>query len=58
MASRSCSPTDPLGFLGFAHPYVGMTSTLAFVAAIAIYMALICTMLLQASRILPDGPPP
>ena len=43
----------PLGFLGFAHPYVGMTSTLAFVAAIAIYMALICTMLLQASRILP-----
>ena len=50
MASRSFT-YGPLGFLGFAHPYVGMTSTLAFVAAIAIYMALICTMLLQASRI-------
>ena len=46
-----------LGFLGFAHPYLGMTSTLALVAAIAIYMALICTMLLQASRILPYGLP-
>ena len=43
----------PLGFLGFPHPYVGVTSAIALLAAIAIYVALIGTMLVEARRILP-----
>ncbi len=43
----------PLGFLGFPHPYVGLTSSLALLVAIAIYVALIGTMLGEARRILP-----
>ena len=43
----------PLGFLGFSHPYVGGTSALALIAAIAIYLGLIGTMLVEARRILP-----
>jgi hypothetical protein len=43
----------PLGFLGFPHPYVGATSSLALAASIGIYLALIGTMLVEARRILP-----
>jgi hypothetical protein len=43
----------PLGFLGSPLPYVGATSTLALAATIAIYLALIGTMLAEARRILP-----
>jgi hypothetical protein len=43
----------PLGFLGFPLPFVGPTSALAFAAAVAIYLALIGTMLVEAIRILP-----
>ena len=43
----------PLGFLGFPLPFVGPTSALALVAAIAIYSTLIGTMLVEARRILP-----
>lgn len=43
----------PLGFLGFPYPYLGATSALALVATIAIYLALIGTMLVEARRILP-----
>jgi len=43
----------PLGFLGFPHPYVGLTSGFALVVAIAIYVGLVATMLVEAKRILP-----
>src|SRR4051794_35227352 len=43
----------PLGFLASPHPYVDGTSALALIASIAIYMALIGTMLVEARRILP-----
>ncbi|MEO8436816.1 MAG: hypothetical protein ABI562_00050 [Chloroflexota bacterium] len=43
----------PLGFLGFPHPYVGLTSAIALIASIAIYVALIGTMLVEARRVLP-----
>jgi hypothetical protein len=43
----------PLGFLASPHPYVDGTSALALIASIAIYLALIGTMLVEARRILP-----
>jgi hypothetical protein len=43
----------PLGFLGFPHPYLDGTSALALVASIAVYFALIGTMLVESRRILP-----
>ena len=43
----------PLGFLGFPHPYLGATSAIALAVSIAIYGALIGTMLVEARRLLP-----
>ena len=43
----------PLGFLGFPIPYVDLTSTVALTVSIAIYAALIGTMLVEARRLLP-----
>lgn len=43
----------PLGFLGFPLPFVGPTSALALVVAIAIYTSLIGAMFVEARRILP-----
>ncbi len=45
----------PLGFLGFQQPYLGATSSLAFVASCGIYLAVIGTMLVEARRLLPVG---
>ena len=44
----------PLGFLGFPIPYVGVTSTIALVAAMAVYLALITTLFIEARRVLPS----
>ena len=43
----------PLGFLGFPQPYLDATSALALIFSIAIYVALIGTMLVEARRLLP-----
>lgn len=43
----------PLGFLGFPHPYLGLTSSISMLVVIAIYVALIGTMLVEARRIMP-----
>ncbi len=43
----------PLGFLGYPHPYVGLTSALALVASLAVYTALIGMMFYEARRVLP-----
>ncbi len=43
----------PLGFLGFPIPYLDLTSTVALTVSIAIYLALIGTMLVEARRLLP-----
>jgi hypothetical protein len=44
----------PLGFLGFPIPYVGVTSTLALIAAVVVYLALITTLFIEARRVLPS----
>jgi hypothetical protein len=44
----------PLGFLGFPIPYVGVTSTLALIAAGVVYLALITTLFIEARRVLPS----
>ena len=43
----------PLGFLGFPVPYLDGTSALALIFSIAIYVALIGTMLVESRRLLP-----
>jgi hypothetical protein len=43
----------PLGFLGFPHPYLGITSSIALVGTIVVYFALVATMLIEARRSLP-----
>jgi hypothetical protein len=43
----------PLGFVGFPNPYVGPTSSIALAVTIAVYFALIVTMLIQSRRALP-----
>jgi hypothetical protein len=43
----------PLGFLGFPQPYLGVTSSIALVVTIVIYLALVATMLVEARRALP-----
>jgi hypothetical protein len=43
----------PLGFLGFPHPYLGATSSIALFVTIVIYFALVATMLIEARRALP-----
>lgn len=43
----------PLGFLGFPHPYLGVTSSMALFTTIVIYVALAATMLVEARRSLP-----
>src|SRR5207247_2073461 len=43
----------PLGFIGFPNPYVGPTSGVALAVTIAVYFALILTMLIQSRRALP-----
>jgi hypothetical protein len=43
----------PLGFLGFPTPYLGLTSSLALAASMAVYFGLVATMFLQARRALP-----
>src|SRR4029079_7827443 len=43
----------PLGFLGFPIPYLDGTSALALIFSMAVYVALIGTMLVEARRLFP-----